>query len=105
MIIKPGLVLKNNKFRFGYTIVSEKSEDKNMLVTVYNNYFVTFFDDCNKGEDTDKGLEEKLNLGKLSCINEREFKRIKKAIKYTQDKFNLLLCDGLEKLKLYYEIN
>ena len=98
--LKPGLVLKDNQFNFGYTVLTKMKENNLLHLTTFYN---KDFDDLNDGDILEKdcslsGLIGRITLGQFEIIPYEKFEEVEMMLKkcLSQNKYGLE-----EKFKLY----
>ena len=103
--IKPGLVLKDNQFYFGYAILTKiKEKEKIHLTTLYNKYKKNLKNEEAIGEDY-SNLEDvvsRIALDQFIIIEDKKFKKIQKMIKKSGI---IQRNEQLNKLTLYNKLS
>ncbi len=99
MEIKPGLVLRDNcpKSKTGYAVLAHEKGEKYHLVTFYHkHYSKTSFDMIMGWDASSEELKDKLSKEEISLLNDKQFKKVKKAF----DKGDFPFVGGLERIGL-----
>jgi hypothetical protein len=98
MEIEPGLVLRDNcpESKTGYAILAHKKGEEYHFVTFYNPYSKNSFDEVLGWDVSYEELKDKISKGKVNVLDDKQFKKIKKAF----DKGDFPFVGGLERIGL-----